>query len=200
MGVDDQSTTESNAGSSQYPNSGLTKEQYEQLIDLLQQFQVNDTRETNEDQMSNGAAHFAGMIACNSSIKFDNLSCGCFKTKTGLWILDSGTTHHITSNKSHLSNITILPYPLLVDLLNGYKVKVTEVRSMKLAPMIILHKVYFIPSFKYNLVSIKSLVAHLKCIAIFSDSSCMLQALSIKRPLDVGRAHDGLYFLCSTCL
>ena len=150
--------------------------------------------------MSNGAAHFAGMIACNSSIKFDNLSCGCFKTKTGLWILDSGTTHHITSNKSHLSNITILPYPLLVDLLNGYKVKVTEVRSMKLAPVIILHKVYFIPSFKYNLVSIKSLVAHLKCISIFSDSSCMLQAISIKRPLDVGRAHDGLYFLCSTCL
>lgn len=128
---------------------------------------MNDAKETNEDQRSNGASHFAGvaahfasMIACNSSIELDTLSCGCFETKTDLWILDSGATHHMTPNKSHLYNITILPYPLLVDLPNGY-----------IASMIILHKVLFIPSFKYNLISSKSLVAHLKHIAIFSDSS-----------------------------
>lgn len=59
------------------------------------------------------------------------------------------------------------------------------------------------PSFKYNLVSITSLTMHLKCIVSFTDFFCLLQAPSLKRPLEIGKAHDGLYglyFLCKDCL
>ncbi|OIT29118.1 hypothetical protein A4A49_56015, partial [Nicotiana attenuata] len=98
----------------------------------------------------------------------------------------------MTFDKSHLQNIVSLPYPLLVKLPNGYKVKVSEIGSVSLTPEIILYKVLFIPSFKFNLVSISSLAAHLKCIASFSDTSCLLQAPSLKRPLEIGKLLDGL--------
>ena len=50
------------------------------------------------------------------------------------------------------------------------------------------------------LISINSLVNHLRCTVSFSNTSCLLQALSLKRPLEIGKMHDGLYFLCSDCL
>lgn len=82
-------------------------------------------------------------------------------------------------NKNHFSDIITLPYPMLVNLPNGYKVKVTEVGTVKLAPMITLYKVLFIPSFRYNLISINSFTIHVKCIASFSNSTCVLQGPSM---------------------
>ncbi|KAH0639117.1 hypothetical protein KY285_035703 [Solanum tuberosum] len=90
----------------------------------------------------------AGIIACNSSVDFDKLSCGYFKAKTDSWILDSGATHHITFDKTNLTKIITIPYPMLVRLPNGYRLKTP----------------------------------------------------SLKRPLEIGRIHDGLYFLFSQCL
>ncbi|XP_070014770.1 uncharacterized protein [Nicotiana sylvestris] len=103
---------------------------------------------------SRASMNFAGMIACTSSIDFDNPSCKCFSAKADLWILDSGASHHMNFNETHLQNIISLPYPLLVKLPNGYKVKVIEVGN----------------------------------------------APSLKRPLEIGKLVDGLYFLYSKCL
>lgn len=144
--------------------------------------------------------NFAGIVTCTSSIDFDKLSCKCFQAKADLWILDSGASYHMTFNKTHLQNIIVLPYPLLVKLPNGYKVKVTEVGTVTLTPKIVLHRVLFVPSFKYNLISISSLTTHLKCLASFSNTCCFLQAPSLKRPLEISKVHDGLYLLCSDCL
>lgn len=110
-----------------------------------------------------------------------------------------GHTSH-TYNKNHLSDIIFLPYPLLVILPNGYKVKVTEVVSVSLTSKITLHKVVFIPTFKYNLISINTLAFYLKCLVSFSNSSSILQGTSMKRCLKIGRVQDRLYLLCSTCL
>lgn len=157
-------------------NSSLTKKQYGQLINLLQHFQLSNAENTNsKEQMTSEIVNLVGITTCcNSSIDFSKLSYGCFKTRIDLWILDSGATHHITFNKNHLSDIITLPYPLLVRLPNRYKVKVTEVGNVKVTTMIILYKVLFIPSFKYNLISVSSLTTHHKYIASFSDSSCIL--------------------------
>ncbi|XP_019230719.1 PREDICTED: uncharacterized protein LOC109211623 [Nicotiana attenuata] len=166
----------------------LSKEQYGQIVSLLQHFQMGNTGENSTSaNMSSGAyVNFAGLIACTSSIDFDNPSCKCFSAKTDLWILDFRASHHMTFNKTHLQNIVSLPYPLLVKLPNGYKVKVTEIGDVSLTPIIVLYKVLFIPSFKFNLVSISSLAVHLKCVASFFDTSCLLQAHSLKRPLEIG--------------
>lgn len=106
----------------------------------------------------------------------------------------------MTFNRNHLSNIIVLAYPLLVDLPNGYKVKVTEIENAKLTSMITLYKVFLVPSFKYNLISISSLTINLKRTASFSDSSCVLQGPSMKRPLEISKMQYELYLLCSACL
>ncbi|XP_070019254.1 uncharacterized protein [Nicotiana sylvestris] len=84
------------------------------------------------DMMTNNGDE--GIVVCTSSVDFGKLSCRCFKSKTDTWILDSGASNHMTFNKSSMCDITVLPYPLLVILPNGYKVKVIEVGSVKIAP------------------------------------------------------------------
>ncbi|OIT07573.1 hypothetical protein A4A49_63050, partial [Nicotiana attenuata] len=161
QGVEEGEKLESQ-GESQNQNVNLTKEQYGQIVSLLKHFHTGSIGEGSASvNMASGASmNFAGMIACTSSIDFDNPSCRCFNAKADLWILDSGASHHMTFDKSQLHNIVNLPYPLLVKLPNGYKVRVSEIGSVFLTPEIILYKVLFIPSFKFNLVSISSLAVH----------------------------------------
>lgn len=181
-------------------NVNLIQEQYGQIMSLLQHFQIgNGGESTSNVNSACVTANFAGIVACTSSIDFSKLSCNCFKNRADSWILDSGASNHMTFNKSLLTKIITLPYPLLVILPNGYKVRVTQIGSVTLIPDIILEKVLFIPSFKYNLISVHSLTKHERLVA-FSNNSCLLQAPSMKRPLVIGKAMDGLYFLCQRCL
>lgn len=105
---------------------GLSKENYGKIANLLRQFQMTNTTDENLGNNTGGAVNFAGIVACNSFIDFNKLSCECFKAKFDLWILDSGATHHMTFDKTNLSNISHLSYPLLVRLPNVYRVKVTQ--------------------------------------------------------------------------
>ncbi|OIT05026.1 hypothetical protein A4A49_65279, partial [Nicotiana attenuata] len=133
-------------------NVSLTKEEYSQLVNLLQQFQLGGWRDSSD-------TNFAGIIACTSSIDFGKLSCECFKNKTDSWIIDSGASNNMTFNRSLLTNIVTLSYPLFV-ILHGYEVKVTEIGNVVLTPKITLNRVIFVPCFKYNLISVHSLVFH----------------------------------------
>ncbi|XP_059306488.1 uncharacterized protein LOC132057923 [Lycium ferocissimum] len=82
-----------------------------------------------QEQYENYAQNnMQGTIACTSSIDFAKLSCGCFKDKADLWILNSGASHHMTFSKDQMTNILTLPYPLLVRLPNGYKVKAPSIK------------------------------------------------------------------------
>lgn len=101
----------------------------------------------------------------------------------------------MTFDKSLLTKIITLPHPLLVILSNGYKVRVTQIGSVILIPEIIMKKVLFIPFVKYNLISIHSLKEH-ECLVAFSNNSCLLQPLQMKRPMVIGKSIDGLYFIC----
>ncbi|OIT01491.1 hypothetical protein A4A49_59943, partial [Nicotiana attenuata] len=146
-------------------NLNLSKEQNGQLLSILQHFHGNSGGESSKStnhgagavNLAAGVMPFAGLITCTSSIDFGKLSRKCFGTWIDTWILDSGVSHHMTFNRSSLLDISVLPYPLLVTLPNGYRVRVTEIGSVSLAPQITLHRVMFIPSFKFNLISISSL-------------------------------------------
>ena len=56
-----------------------------------------------------------------------------------------------------------------------------------------------VPSFKFNLISVQCLTSQLKAIISFTNSSCIMQGPSLKSPLEIGSAKDGLYFTCSRC-
>ncbi|KAL3357038.1 hypothetical protein AABB24_017622 [Solanum stoloniferum] len=160
-------------------NVNLTKEEYGHLQAALQHFQKDYDAEcppTNQ-AFTNGTVDFAGTIICTSSIDSSKLSCACSKNKSEPWILDSGASNHMTFNISLLHNVTTLSYPILVDLPNGYKVKVTQIGSVALGPMISLEKVLFVPSFKYNLISINAMSMQSHCTISFTKTSCVMQSL-----------------------
>ena len=167
-------------------------------MSLLQQFQTDSS---GEDSKNNAEpSKFAGTILCTSSIDFGISSCKCFRSSIDLWIIDSGASNHMTYNKSSLTNIQTLPYLILVSLPNGYKVKVTEYGDVHISSKMVLNKVLQVPSFKYNLISVQSLVSSMKCILSFTDTTCLLQAPSMKRPQEVGSSKDGIYYMCGRCL
>ncbi|XP_070029778.1 uncharacterized protein [Nicotiana sylvestris] len=144
----------------------LTKEQYNQLLSLLENFKINNAGESEHDHQ------------CNCQLR-------------------SGATNHMTYRKSFLTNIRTLPYPFLVTLPNGHKVKVTEIGDALLSPKLTLFRVLYVPSFKYNHISIHSLTGHHDCMVNFNKYLCLMKGPSMKRPLEIGKARNGLYFLCS---
>lgn len=67
---------------------------------------------------------------------------------------------------------------------------------MIIASKIILHKVLYVSSFKYNFISIQRLSMTLpKSIIYFTETSCILQAPLMRRPLEIGEARNGLFFI-----
>lgn len=102
-------------------------------------------------------------------------------------------------NRSFLTKIRTIPYPFLVSLPNGYKVRVTEIGDDCLSLTIILHKVLFIPSFKFNLIFIHCLTSNHKTVISFNSSFCLMHDPSLKIPLGIGRARNSLYFFCPKC-
>jgi len=113
------------------------------------------------------------------------------------WILDSGETEHMSYNESMFINLKLLPFPLMVNLPNSYRVRVTHVGSVILLPNLVLSRVLFIPSFKFNLLSVFQLCQQFKCILAFTPSVCLLQGRSVNSPLEVGESHKGLYIFQS---
>ena len=153
--------------------STFTKDQYDNMMKLLQNFRVEGA-DLNNSNMEAGSVNFAGTIICSSSIDFGNPSCKCFKSSADLWIIDSGASNHITFNKSSLTNIQTMSYPMLVSLPNGYKVKVIESGDVVITSDIVLHNVLYVPSFKYNLVSVHSLTLSMRSVVLFTSISCLL--------------------------
>ncbi|OIT02573.1 hypothetical protein A4A49_56596, partial [Nicotiana attenuata] len=141
----------------------LTKDQYGQLLTIPESFQGGADNSTS-NCINGGAVNFAGISACSTHFESSNHLCDSSRSDADTWILDSGATNHMTHNKSILSNIKTLVYPYLVTLPNGYKVKVTLIGDVILSPKFSLRKVLFVPSFKFNLISVHSLTVQLDCI------------------------------------
>ncbi|XP_075078430.1 uncharacterized protein LOC107791162 [Nicotiana tabacum] len=168
----------------------LTKDQYSQLMTLLQQSQISASPHSPPLLAS---ANFAGKLMPYEGVSYG--ACMLSSVNGIVCIIDPGATDHMTSIKSLLFDIITLPIPYLVSLLNGYKVKVTNVGSLALFPDLILHNVLYIPSFKHNLISVHKLLNHCDDVVQFTKSACTFQGPSVKKPVVLGRLDTGLYKL-----
>ena len=74
-----------------------------------------------------------------------------------------------------------------------------EIGEFFLSPTLTLNKVLFVPCFKFNLISVNCLALQLNGIVNFHKSSCSFHGPSLKSPLELGRAKNGLYFLYHKC-
>ncbi|OIS97958.1 hypothetical protein A4A49_62424, partial [Nicotiana attenuata] len=141
----------------------LTKEQYVQLLSILESFQGGGDKSGNTT-VNGGVVNFAGISTCSTHFDSSDQLCENSNSSVDSWILDSGATNHMTYNKSLLINIKTLVYPYLDTLPNRYKVNVTLIGDVICSPRFSLRKVLFVSSFKFNLISVHSLTVQLDCI------------------------------------
>ncbi|KAK9673306.1 hypothetical protein RND81_12G159200 [Saponaria officinalis] len=182
-GFDDRHGTNS-AGSS--PAQDLDHIVYQQLLQALSI--AHRTTLAAGTQAVPSSSNFAGtsakhpvFFACHSS-----------------WILDTGASDHMCYNKNLFSDITAIPQPYVISLPNGHSITINSVGTAPLTPEISLHNVLFVPSFRYNLLSISKLAKQFNSVVSFTSNVCFMQGSSMKQPLILGTTHKDLYLLQPT--
>lgn len=105
----------------------------------------------------------------------------CFSTALNLlsytkfhWIIDTGATRHICSNKSMFATLHSIA-KIHVTLPNGVRLDVFYPGDVKINNDITLHNVLYIPEFKFNLIFISCLLSHAKCDALFCKDNFVIQ-------------------------
>lgn len=195
----DAKRTETNLASFPSVLPGFTQEQYNKLVMILNKTQLSG-KNIGESSTSQNctSANFAGKVACSSHNGNANCVCfNCFVNAYSTWILDSGASDHMCHNRNLFVQTQTLSSPYHITLPNGHVVTVTQTGNIQISPDILLKHVLHVPHFKYNLLSINKLCQQLNCHVTFPKTHCVLQGLSLRKPLIIGEGSGGLYLLHS---
>ncbi|KAK9741428.1 hypothetical protein RND81_03G105000 [Saponaria officinalis] len=159
---------------------------YQQLLQVLSNAQR--AAPVGAAQIMSSSSYFAGtsakhlvFFACHSS-----------------WILDTGASDHMCYNNNMFSDIRTIPQPYVISLPNGHSITINNVGTVPLTREISLHNVLFVPSFRYNLLSISKLDNQFNSVINFTPDFCFMQGSSMKQPLILGTTHKDLYLLQAT--
>jgi hypothetical protein len=149
------------ASSSQVVSSpsqfGFTQEQYQGIIEALQQSKIHSQPKANSITTSPFVLHSPSSHNNGKNSNF--------------WILDTGATDHITF---HLASFTthhnIVPVPVTFP--NGSQIFASIAGSIVISPFLTLHNVLYIPTFHVNLISVTKLAATNNCHLNFTPNVC----------------------------
>ena len=113
------------------------------------------------------------------------------------WIIDSGASSHVCSALDMFDSFTPVS-SFTVTLPNGLKVPLTHTCTIKISPSLILYDVLLVPDFRFNLISVSSLIKTLVCAAHFFPNGCLIQELSRGLMIGKGSLYNNLYILDTT--
>lgn len=178
---DDEGSTEGNQGNQ--PDKALINVVVHEVMRAIKGKAPMDEGTSNNQVNS---ISFAG----NLSSKVDVFS-GFASNST--WIVDSGATDHVASDKSLFTELRFLNKPIRIGLLDGSTQMVEQHGEVKLSSRLTLHNVLFLASFKHNLISVSQLVIDDDCVFAFGAWDCILQVLSTKEIIARGKKIGGLY-------
>ena len=169
-----------NAGSSESTVSSLTTMQCQQLIQLLTN-QLSSTSSASTENSSTGpsVSNFAG-----NKVKIQNKG----------WIIDSGVTHHVCNDIS-LFDSSIDVQNVRVTLPTGITVPIDRVGSVILSKDVKLLNVLFVPTFRYNLLSVSAFTDTLSLSMVFTPDACIIQEPSRGKMIGKGSRKGQLYQL-----
>jgi hypothetical protein len=111
-----------------------------------------------------------------------------------LWVIDLGVTDHMSNKLTNFSDFTFFSTPAYVSVANGKGVPVKGKGKMKLVSHTVNSDVLYVPSFPFQLLSIKKLTTSLNCEVIFSPYKVIFQDLITKRMIGEGFHLHGLYY------
>lgn len=94
------------------------------------------------------------------------------------WIVDSGSSDHITPHLSLFKTHVVLSRPHHITMPNGHLVKVKHIGTMSLNSELILDQVLHVPDFHFGLISTSKLVSQLSANVIFTFQQSLLQVPS----------------------
>ena len=89
-------------------------------------------------------------------------------------LLDTGASHHMTGELSVLNNITSIS-PCTVGFADGNKTFATHIGVFHLSKNITLSNVLFVQNLNCSLISVSKLLRQTNCLALLSDTICILQ-------------------------
>ena len=146
-------------------NSTLTTAQCQQLIQYLT-MQLTATPSTPSTPSTDDIATNVIGNTLNSILPINSYQ----------WIIDSGATSHICCYKSLYDSYVPMNNSHVL-LPNSFKVKVEGIGRIKLTQDIFPHNVLYIPSFRFNLLSLLTLIQHNQFRFIMQPNFFILQDL-----------------------
>jgi hypothetical protein len=109
------------------------------------------------------------------------------------WVLDSGVSHHISSDSSSFTFVSPLS-SIPVMTVDDTFIPLAGVGSV-VTPHLSLLNVYLIPKLKLNLAFVDQIWDSSDYLIMFSGSFCCVQDLQSQKLLGTGRRENELYIL-----
>ncbi|KAK8923598.1 hypothetical protein KSP39_PZI019101 [Platanthera zijinensis] len=142
---------------------------------------------TQLQQLQGALSRSSGSVA---SFSAEGITC---LSHSPCWIVDSGATHHITSQKPTKYQRT--PHPLCITVANGDTLPVSGTAALQLTPTLSLSSILHVPGSPFNLLSVSRLTHDLDCCITFSPSSFLMQDRRTRSTIGMGQLLNGLYIL-----
>ena len=170
---------------------GLTKEQYQQVMALLQQSHIKAAASNPSQPHSLNQNSTQPSTSQTNSGNYSALS---IKSATVNWILDSGATNHICCSLSSFSSYHSIT-PVIIKLPNGSQVSASIADIIIFSKHLYLDHVLYLPNFSFNLISVAKLSSSFHCTLAFIDHFCDIQETHTLRRIGYAKLQDGLYVL-----
>ncbi|XP_056694807.1 uncharacterized protein [Spinacia oleracea] len=155
---------------------------YKEFVKIMQSTQVAPSTES-----FNSAVNFAGTLSATQT------SGSLLTASQHVWIVDTGASDHMAFLLDMFANTHMLKQPIKIALPDGTYKLVDTVGTISLTPEITLYNVFYVPSFKHNLLSVGRLLDQNNLIAKFEKNSCCFQDLTTSNVKAVAMRHGGLY-------
>ncbi|KAJ1685430.1 hypothetical protein LUZ63_016820 [Rhynchospora breviuscula] len=118
------------------------------------------------------------------------------------WFLDSGATHHVTSDINNLSSFEPYTGADQLHIGDGKGLQITHIGSVTVnlgTHTIVLSQVLLVPSFTKNLISLSRFLSdNTNLVVDFSSCFCIIKDCLTSKTLLQARACNGLYLITTT--
>ncbi|XP_045831491.1 uncharacterized protein LOC123922861 [Trifolium pratense] len=182
---EDLDDTKSVKGNNSHDAFGFTKDQYNQLLNLVQ---ASNASTSNNAITSSKVNIVSGHVASGTTNSFNSSAFGS-------WIVDSGVSDHICSSLNCFSSYNSIT-PIHVKLPNGNAFIAKYAGTMQFSPGFLVSQVLCVPDFHLNLLSVPKLCIDNKYVVSFNNDKCLIQATYIINRIPTPLLHNlSPYFL-----
>jgi len=143
----------------------------EQLNFLNQTLTQMKTEENTNTSNKYGREQVNANAIVSTIIKYFGSCFSAFNFET--WIIDSGASEHMCFDPSSFLFLSYLRVPLNNNIPNSDFIVITHNGVVSLFSDLILHNVLYVPSFKYNLLSIHKLYCQFSLSILFNSNKCL---------------------------